>query len=116
MAVNIDINDMAFSLIEEAEKENDSFLRALAEATLPDTYSADGSALDSILNELETIDPDIANEMREKYYTDPETGITHIGKQREDETPWKAHLRLSGGKSKYFQDEAEYNEFRKTIE
>ena len=51
-------------------------------------------------------------ELKEKYYTDPDTGITDLGKSLE--TSWEAHLRLGGGKSKYFKNEKEFLEAKKS--
>ncbi len=50
----------------------------------------------------------LLSRLREQYFTDPKTGITDLGKSLE--TPWEAHLRVGGGKSKYFDNEESFME------
>ena len=57
------------------------------------------------------VNKEVVKELRGKYYTDPKTGITDLGKSLE--TPWEAHLRQRGGKSKYFKNEKEFLEAKK---
>ena len=60
------------------------------------------------------VNKEAVKELKEKYFTD-DSGITHLGKPKKGETAWEAHIRHSGGKSKYFKNEKEYKKFRESI-
>ena len=56
-----------------------------------------------------------ADKVRKMYHTDKK-GVTHIGVQKKNETPWEARLRhveRTGGKDRYFKNEKEYTDWRK---
>ena len=105
-----EIQDLAFNMVREIERnehifERDNYLKDKKLRYSNVDYTGDtlnSFTNKSIENNVPEFNQEVANQLKEGW-TDRE------------ETPWETHLRLSGGESKLFANEEEYNEFRQEV-